>query len=134
MISFLSLGANIGDRRATLSAAIRMIENRVGSVVRVSNVIETEPQGFTSENKFLNLCISIDTTLSPRELLLTTQQIERELGRKKKSVNYQYEDRPIDIDILLYGDETINEPDLVIPHPRMKERDFIMTPLKEITR
>ncbi len=134
MISYLSLGANIGDRRATLASAIRMLKERVGNVVKVSSIIESEPQGFTSNNKFLNLCIAIDTQLSPRELLTITQEIERTLGRTTKSIDLHYTDRPIDIDILLYGDSVINEEDLIIPHPRMNERDFVMTPLKEITQ
>ncbi len=111
-----------------------MLKNRVGTVVRQSSIIETEPQGFTSANKFLNLCIAIDTQLSPHELLTATQEIERALGRTTKSIDFQYTDRPIDIDILLYDDLTINEEDLIIPHPRMQERDFVMTPLKEITQ
>ncbi len=132
MISFLSLGANIGDRHKTISAAISMIDSRIGTIVRRSSIIETEPQGFFSENKFLNLCIAVNTNLSPRELLYATQEIERVLGRTSKSIDNQYEDRLIDIDILLYGDIVLNDDDLVIPHPRMKERDFVMTPLKEI--
>ncbi len=134
MISYLSLGANIGDRRKTLLRAIDLINEGIGSVVRQSKIMETDPVGFSSKNKFLNLCIAVDTALSPQELLKATQEIERTLGRTRKSVNQEYQDRTIDIDILLYGDLAINEGNLQIPHPRMTERVFVMKPLKEIMR
>lgn len=129
---YLSLGSNLGDRQGTISAAIKKINELIGDVVRQSTLIETEPWGFDSENKFLNGCVCVETDLSPRELLEMTQIIEQELGRKEKSHDEQYHDRPIDIDILLYDDITVDEPDLRIPHPHMHERDFVMRPLKEI--
>ena len=117
-----------------------MIGDRVGQVTRQSSFIETEPWGFESPHKFMNAVILCETTRSPREVLLLTQQIERDMGRRKmvngqwSMVNGQriYADRPIDIDILLYDDVTIDEPDLKIPHPLMHERDFVMRPLNEI--
>ena len=118
--------------------AIRLIGKRVGQVVRQSSFIETEPWGFDSPNRFLNAVILCETTKPPREVLCLTQQIERDMGRKKKTtLNAQcstpnYADRPIDIDILLYDDLVVDEPDLKIPHPLMHERDFVMIPLKEI--
>lgn len=109
-----------------------MIDKRVGHVVRSSSLYETEPWGFSSPNKFINACVYCETALTPREVLNVTQEIEKELGRTGKSVNGEYHDRVIDIDILLYGDEHIDEPDMKIPHPRMRERDFVMRPLREI--
>ena len=103
----------------------------MGRLVRCSSFIETAPWGFVSEHPFLNAVALFRTTLSPRELLTVTQDIERQLGRRQKS-NGTYADRPIDIDILLYGDAVIDEPDLKIPHPLMHERDFVMRPLNEI--
>ena len=142
---YLGLGSNLGDRHQHLEQAISLINERVGEVIRRSSFIETEPWGFESGNTFLNGVILCETTLAPREVLKATQQIERELGRRKslnrtrealssskKSVNRKYEDRPIDIDILLYDNLTIDEPDLKIPHPLMHQRDFVMIPLNEI--
>ena len=129
---YLGLGSNIGDRRQCIADAIRLISERVGAVLRQSTLIETEPWGFQSKHKFLNGVILCETDKSPREVLALTQQIERDLGRKKKSHSSRYHDRPIDIDILLYDDLTIDEPDLKIPHPQMHERDFVMIPLNEI--
>lgn len=131
---YLSLGSNLGDKHHNLHEAIRLLGERVGEVGEVSSFIETEPWGFSSRNTFLNACVKLTTSLSPRALLAETQLIERELGRKRKSTGGEYHDRLIDIDILLYGDITVNEPDLVIPHPLMHERDFVMVPLKEIMK
>ena len=129
---YIALGSNMGDRRSLLNRAITLIEERVGAVQRVSSFIETEPWGFESTNPFLNAAVMVLTTLSPIECLDATQQIERELGRKKKSKNGIYHDRPIDIDLLLYGDLKLSTPRLTIPHPHMYERDFVMIPLREI--
>lgn len=129
---YLSLGSNLGNKRENLSKAIEKIGVLVGDVVRQSSFIETEPWGFESDNKFLNACVCVKTDLSPREVLEMTQVIEKELGRTSKSHDEVYHDRTIDIDILLYDDITVDEPDLKIPHPHMKERDFVMIPLKEI--
>ena len=134
---YLGLGSNLGRRRSLLKKAIQLIGERVGEVVRQSSFIETEPWGFESKHKFLNGVILCETDKSPREVLVLTQQIERELGRTNKSTDSSlqspdYSDRKIDIDILLYDDITIDEPDLKIPHPLMHERDFVMIPLKEI--
>lgn len=128
----MSLGSNLGDREDMLRRAIALIEERVGAVQRVSSFIETEPWGFESEHPFLNAAVMVLTTLSPIECLDATQQIERELGRKKKSKDGIYHDRPIDIDLLLYGDLKLSTPRLTIPHPHMYERDFVMIPLREI--
>ena len=137
---YLGLGSNMGDRQALLEKAIQLINERVGVVTRRSSFIETEPWGFESPNQFLNAVILSESDKTPREVLQVTQQIEREMGRKKKSKRMtasnksdcQYTDRPIDIDILLYDNLTIDEPDLKIPHPLMHKRDFVMKPLREI--
>ena len=139
---YLGLGSNLGDRRQNLNRAIRLIGERVGTVLRQSSFIETEPWGFESEHTFLNAVILCETDKTPREVLQLTQQIERDMGRRKKTLSSlliplfshkRYSDRPIDIDILMYDDLTVDEPDLKIPHPLMHERDFVMIPLKEIT-
>lgn len=129
---YLSLGSNLGDRELMLRRAVQLIGERVGRIERLSSFHETAPWGFSSENMFINAAVCVSTLLSPRELLEATQDVERELGRKVKSVDGQYHDRPIDIDILLYDDIRVDEPDLKIPHPRMNERDFVMKPLGEI--
>jgi 2-amino-4-hydroxy-6-hydroxymethyldihydropteridine diphosphokinase len=134
---YLGLGSNLGDREAVLLQAIDLIGERVGQVTRRSSFIETEPWGFESDNRFLNAVVCCETELTPRAVLQTTQQIERDLGKRKrhatkrqKEINYQ--DRPIDIDILLYDDLIVDEPDLKIPHPLMHQREFVMRPLNEI--
>lgn len=131
-IAYLSLGSNLGDRHATMQQTILLLGKQAGTVDRVSSAIETEPWGFKSANKFLNMCVRIITPLSPEQLLATTKDIELQLGRTTKSVNGQYHDRPIDIDILTYEDIHINTPSLTLPHPHMHERDFVMIPLREI--
>ena len=129
-LTYLALGSNLGDRHKNIQQAICLIGERVGTVLRQSSLLETEPWGFDSPNLFLNGVICCETELTPLQLLRATQQIERRLGRKKKGGNYA--DRPIDIDILLYDDLTIDEPGLKIPHPLMQQRDFVMKPLHEI--
>ena len=130
---YLGLGSNLGDREATMEEAIRLIQERVGEIARRSSFIETAPWGFTSSHRFLNGAVLCLTEKSPREVLRLTQAIECELGRKTKTgATRRYSDRPIDIDILLYDDLTMDEPDLKIPHPLMTERDFVMIPLNEI--
>ena len=129
---YLSLGSNLGDREQMLHRAIVLIDERVGTVQRVSSFIETEPWGFESEHTFLNAVVMVLTTLSPEQCLKETQQIERELGRTTKSKDGIYHDRPIDIDLLMYGDLKLSTPTLTLPHPRMRERDFVMIPLREI--
>ena len=128
----MSLGANLGDRKGNIKLAIKQISELIGPIVRQSALIETAPWGFNSANAFINAAVCSETSLSPREVLQATQDIERGLGRTTKSIDGQYHDRLIDIDILLYDDLHVNEPDLVIPHPHMNERQFVMQPLGEI--
>lgn len=129
---YLSLGSNIGDRHALIQQALQMLNERVGSVYRISSFIETEPWGFESEHKFLNAACLVHTMMSPQDCLEETKRIEQLLGRTQKSTDGQYHDRPIDIDLLMYDDEHITQDDLVLPHPHMHERDFVMIPLREI--
>ena len=155
---YLGLGSNLGDREQQLRQAVRLVDERVGRVVRQSSFIQTEPWGFQSEHLFLNAAICCLTDKTPREVLQLTQQIERDLGKTKAHATHRpsslthhpssifhlpssifhhpssiiHHDRPIDIDILLYDDWKVDEPDLKIPHPLMHQRDFVMIPLKEI--
>ena len=130
--TFLALGSNLGDKRANISEAIKKIGERIGRVERQSALYVSKPWGFESDNDFVNAVVACKTNLSPLALLKAIQAIEREMGRTEKSVNGAYHDRIIDIDILLYGDLRINYPNLIIPHPLMHERDFVLIPLKEV--
>ena len=134
---YLGLGSNLGNKEENIHKAITLIGERVGLVVRQSSLISSEPWGFQSPNSFLNAVVCCETELTPRQVLQTTQQIERELGKRKIHATKRkgiinYQDRPIDIDILLYDDLIVDESDLKIPHPLMQQRDFVMIPLNEI--
>lgn len=129
---YLGLGTNLGDKEANLRTAIYKLQERIGKQVSLSSFYETAPWGFESDHSFLNAAIGLETSLSPIEILHITQEIEKELGRTKKSVNGSYNDRLIDIDILLYDTLVLQTPELTIPHPLMTERDFVMKPLIEI--
>ncbi len=129
---YLSLGTNLGDRRSNLETALTHIAREVGTVMSASEVIETEPWGFDSSNSFLNMAVKVETLLQPLEVLHATQDIERQMGRSEKSVNREYKDRLIDIDLLLYDDIVMNTPELTIPHPLMYQREFVMKPLLQI--
>ena len=129
---YLGLGTNLGDKEANLRTAIYKLQERIGKQVSLSSFYETAPWGFESDHSFLNAAIGLETNLSPIEVLHITQEIEKELGRTKKSVNGSYSDRLIDIDILLYDTLVLQTPELTIPHPLMTERDFVMNPLIEI--
>ncbi|MBQ8158714.1 MAG: 2-amino-4-hydroxy-6-hydroxymethyldihydropteridine diphosphokinase [Prevotella sp.] len=131
-IVYLGLGSNLGDRHQILLSACQEIEKLIGPIVRQSAFLESEPWGFCSDNRFLNAVVCCETELSPRALLWTTQQIERSLGRTRKSVDGIYHDRTIDIDILLYDHLTVCAPDLRIPHPLILQRPFVWQPLLEI--
>lgn len=129
---YLGLGTNLGDKEANLRTAIYKLQERIGKQVSLSSFYETAPWGFESDHSFLNAAIGLETSLSPIEILHITLEIEKELGRTKKSVNGSYSDRLIDIDILLYDTLVLQTPELTIPHPLMTERDFVMKPLIEI--
>ena len=129
---YLSLGTNLGQRQSNLDTALTLIGQRIGTVQAKSGVIETEPWGFESSNRFLNMTVKVETSLKPMDVLHTTQMIEREMGRTAKSDKDGYQDRIIDIDILLYDDIVMTTPELTIPHPLMYKRRFVMEPLAEI--
>jgi GTP cyclohydrolase-4 len=125
---YIAVGSNLGDRRSNLLEAIRQLRQKV-SVERLSSVYETEPAYVTDQPRFLNMVLQGRTDLSPRELLEFLKGIERRMGRIGGE---RYGPRPIDLDILLYGDLRVDEPDLTIPHPRLTERAFVLVPLAEI--
>ena len=129
---YLGLGTNLGDKEQNLRMSIKKIEERIGNVVSLSAFYATAPWGFSSENSFLNAAVCVETTLLPLQVLEETQRIERELGRTEKSVNGLYADRLIDIDLLLYDDRVMDAEGLILPHPLMTERRFVMEPLSEI--
>lgn len=129
---YLSLGTNIGNRFDNLKRAVLLIEQRIGSVKMESTPIETLPVGFQSKNAFLNSALAVDTSMSPQEILETTQVIEREMGRGVKSSGGVYHDRIIDIDIIAYNDTNLETPTLSIPHPLLYDRLFVLEPLAQI--
>lgn len=129
---FLSLGSNIGNRAMFLSKALLKIEQRLGDIIKVSSFIESIPWGYDSSNKYLNAVVLVETKYSPIDILDIILSIEVKLGRKRdKSIN-SYQDRTIDIDILLIDDLVINTDILTIPHPLMNLRSFVLEPLVEI--
>jgi 2-amino-4-hydroxy-6-hydroxymethyldihydropteridine diphosphokinase len=124
------LGSNLGDRRRSIADAIGRLRATPGITTgRVSTIIETAPVGGPPQGEFLNGVVEIETTLSPRDLLKSLQGIEDLLGRLRRE---RWGPRTMDLDILLYGDEVVRESDLVIPHPLMHERVFVLKPLAEI--
>lgn len=137
----LLLGGNEGDMKRTLQTAQRLINERVGAVMRCSHRYQSEAWGFNATLPFTNQALEISTDLRPLEVLDAIQQIENELGRnraaeqiEKAATGARYSSRPIDIDIIFYGSEIINEERLRIPHPLLAERQFALQPLAEIMR
>jgi len=128
---YLSLGANQGNRRQTMKHAAELLEKQAGAITAFSSFLETAPWGFKSNYPFLNAALCIETDLPPLQLLNLALSIEKELGREKKA-DHTYHDRPIDIDILMYDDRILTTPQLVLPHPLMDKRDFVLKPLAEI--
>lgn len=127
---YISLGSNMGSKRENLAQAVELISNIPGVKLKNrSSLYETEPWGKTDQDKFLNQVIEIETSLPPRELLKELQDIEINMGRQRKE---KWGPRIIDLDILLYGNEVLDDPQLTIPHPRMRERLFVLVPLAEI--
>lgn len=134
---YLGLGTNLGDKEQNLRLAVQKIEKRIGKVISLSAFYATAPWGFSSENSFLNAAACTETELTPLDILELIQDIEREMGRTHKSAGKVYSDRVIDIDILLYDELvlTTTSPsgfELILPHPLMTERSFVMLPLAEI--
>jgi len=129
-IVFLGIGTNLGNREINLEQAVTGIEKNIGTVLHSSSVYETDPWGFESKDKFLNIVVKIETNLSPAGLLEKIKILESLLGRERGGMRYS--SRLIDIDILLYKDLIADEESLIIPHPLMHERKFVLVPLCEI--
>ncbi|MEG1543725.1 MAG: 2-amino-4-hydroxy-6-hydroxymethyldihydropteridine diphosphokinase, partial [Tannerellaceae bacterium] len=121
---YLALGTNIGNKRRNIITAAALLAERVGDVLTLSSLYETKPWGFQSDNSFLNAALKLETTLSPTDLLLATQELEKEMGRTEKS-DGAYQDRIIDIDLLLYDALILSTPTLTLPHPLMHQRPFV---------
>lgn len=126
---FLSIGSNIGDREFFLDKSVELINSSVGAVVAISSIYETQAWGGTDMSEFLNQVIQLETTLLPELLLPKILEIETELGRTR---NQKWEARCIDIDILFYNQEIINTTTLIVPHPYLNQRRFVLVPLFEI--
>jgi 2-amino-4-hydroxy-6-hydroxymethyldihydropteridine diphosphokinase len=124
---YLGLGSNLGNREENLEMALKLLGQRM-KVGKISSIYDTAPLGNTEQPRFLNIACEVCTRLSPEGLLALAKGIEYKMGRHGRSG----EPRPIDVDILLYGDQVIDSPDLKIPHPRMAEREFVLAPLAEI--
>lgn len=123
--AYVGLGSNLGDRESLIRRAAALI-----GAVRLSSVIETEPWGYENQPRFLNAVAELETPLTARRLLDHLLDVERRLGRER--VGAQWGPRTIDLDLLLYGDAEIDEPGLVVPHPRLTERAFVLAPLAEL--
>jgi 2-amino-4-hydroxy-6-hydroxymethyldihydropteridine diphosphokinase len=123
--AYVGLGSNLGDRERQIVEASKLI-----GAVRLSTVIETEPWGYEDQPRFLNAVAELETQLPARQLLDQLLDVERRLGRER--VGAQWGPRTIDLDLLLYGEETIDEPGLIVPHPRLTERGFVLRPLAEL--
>ncbi len=131
-IAYIGLGANLGEREKTIAEALRRIDDdERTSLLRSTIPIETDPVGYEDQPPFLNAAASLTTTRSPHELLDLLLEIERGLGRVRGE-GPRYGPRTIDLDLLLYGDETIDEEALEVPHPRLHERRFVLEPLAEL--
>lgn len=130
-IVYLSLGSNLGEREKFIKLAISEIGERIGRVTKISKNYETEPWGFNSTNRFINVAIEVNTQLSPQDVSYFVHKIEEDLGRVRSS-KAGYEDRVIDIDILIYDDFVFESETLTLPHPKMHLREFVIDPLCEI--
>jgi 2-amino-4-hydroxy-6-hydroxymethyldihydropteridine diphosphokinase len=130
IITYLSIGSNIGDRFGSLTQACSALNSRAGIVTIHSSIYETQPWGFDAETNFLNQVLVMQTSLQPDKLMQLILEIEKDMGRKRN--NLQYEPRSIDIDILFYARQVIHSQRLQIPHPRLQQRKFVLVPLAEI--
>ncbi|ALS75501.1 2-amino-4-hydroxy-6-hydroxymethyldihydropteridine pyrophosphokinase [Planococcus rifietoensis] len=127
---YLSLGSNLGDRKAQLQEAVRLLQTNPSiSNIKMSSIYETAPVGYLNQEAFLNLVIRLETSLSPLELLDICQEIEQALHRERL---VRWGPRTVDLDVLLYGQEQLATERLTIPHPRMYERAFVLVPLQEL--
>jgi 2-amino-4-hydroxy-6-hydroxymethyldihydropteridine diphosphokinase len=130
--AYVGLGSNLGDREATIRRAVELLGERPGvEVVAVSTLRETDPVGYEDQPRFVNGAVALEVGLSARALLDELLEVERELGRDR-SRERRWGPRTIDLDLLLYGEETVDEPGLTVPHPRLAERQFVLEPLSEL--
>ena len=129
--AFLALGSNLGDKDRNLQLALEKIAEKIGAISALSSIHASEAWGYKSENRFLNQVVKVETELSPLELLKTIQAIETQMGRRRKN-SARYQDRIIDIDIILYDDLVYQSEELTIPHPLYRQRPFVQEPLEEI--
>ena len=129
--AYVGLGSNLGDRAAHLQFALDGLAARAGAVVAVSPVYETEPVGGPPQPDYLNAVVALDTELDARSLLGVAKSLEREAGRTLDD-GPRWSPRPLDIDILLIGDVRVSEPDLIVPHPRIHQRAFVLAPLADV--
>lgn len=131
--AYINLGSNIGDRRSVIERAVAAIEADLGVSARRSQWVESEPWGFDSPNRFVNLGIAVDTDLGPIELLRRLQAVEKSIDPSShRDAEGRYIDRVIDIDLIAVDHLVVDTPELTLPHPRMKERPFVMGPLLEL--
>jgi len=132
MRAYIGLGSNLGEREATLREALTRLGELDGvAVVAVSSFRETDPVGNVDQPRFVNAAAALETSLRPRELLERLLDVERALGRDR-AVEERWGPRTLDLDLLLYGGESIDEPGLEVPHPRLAERAFVLEPLLEL--
>ena len=130
--AYLGLGSNVGDRAANLQFGLDGLAARAGRVVAISPVYETEPVGGPPQDDYLNAVVALETELSPRELLGVAKALEAEAGREPPGPERRWGPRPLDIDVLMVGDEHVDEPDLIVPHPRIHQRAFVLAPLADV--
>jgi 2-amino-4-hydroxy-6-hydroxymethyldihydropteridine diphosphokinase len=130
--AYLGLGSNLGDRLAHLQFGLDGLAGRAGRVVAISPVYETQPVGGPPQPDFLNAVVAVETTLSPRELLDVAKALEAGAGREPPNPEKRWGPRRLDIDVLMVGDERVDEPDLVVPHPRIHQRAFVLAPLADV--
>jgi 2-amino-4-hydroxy-6-hydroxymethyldihydropteridine diphosphokinase len=128
-VAYLGLGSNLGDRAGHLAEARRLLQERGARLLRESLVRETEPYGISDQPSFLNQVLEVEWEGSPRQLLDTAKAVEQQVGRR---ASYRWGPREIDVDILLFGDQQVDEPGLTIPHPGLEDRDFVRRPLAEL--
>lgn len=129
-LAYLGLGSNLGDRLANLQSAVDGLAARAGRVLAISAVYETEPMGGPAQPDYLNAVVALDTVLDARGLLGVAKALETEAGRN--SDGERWGPRPLDVDILMVGEERVAEPDLVVPHPRIHQRGFVLAPLADV--
>jgi 2-amino-4-hydroxy-6-hydroxymethyldihydropteridine diphosphokinase len=130
--AYFGLGSNLGDRQANLQFGLDGLAARVGRVVAISPVYETEPVGGPSQPDYLNAVVVLESRLSPRELLGVAKSLEAEAGREPPEPGRRWGPRPLDIDVLMVGDERVDDPDLTVPHPRIHQRAFVLAPLADV--